>query len=85
MCFKASLAQVPFASFVCTSCYDSFTWSDFVVIFIWRLSEAWHSKRPLLVEAVKFLLDDQNLGIQKALSEVHFLSADSYKVFGQYK
>ncbi len=37
---------------------------------IFRLSEAWHSKRPLLVEAVKFLLDEQNLGVRKALSEV---------------
>ena len=37
-----------------------------------RLSEAWHSKRPSLVETVKFLLDEQNLGVRKALSEVFF-------------
>ncbi|XP_022767239.1 protein SHOOT GRAVITROPISM 6-like isoform X9 [Durio zibethinus] len=35
-----------------------------------RSSEAWHSKRPLLVDAVKSLLDEQNLAIRKALSEV---------------
>ena len=39
----------------------------------WRLSEAWHSKRPLLVEAVKLLLDEQILGVRKALSEVHVM------------
>jgi hypothetical protein len=38
--------------------------------FYCRLSEAWHSKRPLLVEAVNFLLDEQNLGVRKALAEV---------------
>lgn len=47
--------------------------------FIWRLSEAWHNKRPLLVEAVKLLLDEQNLGVRKALSEVLIL-ADSCRV-----
>ncbi|KAH0971474.1 hypothetical protein GBA52_023630 [Prunus armeniaca] len=35
-----------------------------------RLSEAWHSKRHNLVEAVQFLLDEQDLGAQKVLSEV---------------
>ncbi|KAF5473711.1 hypothetical protein F2P56_005682 [Juglans regia] len=35
-----------------------------------RLSEAWHSKRPLLVDVVKFLLDEKNLGVRKALSEL---------------
>jgi hypothetical protein len=44
-----------------------------VYVFIWRSSEAWHSKRPLLVEAVKSLLDEQNFGVRKALSEVHCL------------
>ncbi|KAL1082918.1 hypothetical protein V6Z11_D09G165000 [Gossypium hirsutum] len=34
-----------------------------------RSSEAWHNKRPLLVDAVKSLLDEQSLGIRKALSE----------------
>ena len=37
---------------------------------IFRLSEALHNKRPLLVEAVKLLLDEQDLGVRKALSEV---------------
>ncbi|PIN14746.1 hypothetical protein CDL12_12622 [Handroanthus impetiginosus] len=35
-----------------------------------RLSEAWHAKRPLLVEAVKNLLDESNLAVCKALSEL---------------
>ncbi|KAK9289631.1 hypothetical protein L1049_007789 [Liquidambar formosana] len=35
-----------------------------------RLSEAWHNKRPLLVETVKLLLDEQSLGVRKALSEL---------------
>ncbi|KAL5709726.1 Protein SHOOT GRAVITROPISM 6 [Ranunculus cassubicifolius] len=35
-----------------------------------RLSEAWHNKRPLLVDAVKMLLDEQSLGVRKALSEL---------------
>ncbi|CAB4287364.1 unnamed protein product [Prunus armeniaca] len=35
-----------------------------------RLSEAWHSKRHNLVEAVQFLLDEQDLGARKVLSEV---------------
>ncbi|KAI8563620.1 hypothetical protein RHMOL_Rhmol03G0123600 [Rhododendron molle] len=42
---------------------------------MWRLSEAWHSKRPSLVEAVKLLLDEQNLVVRKALSEaLNFVS-----------
>ncbi|KAK3227822.1 hypothetical protein Dsin_007687 [Dipteronia sinensis] len=36
---------------------------------IWRSSEVWHGKRPLLVDAVKSLLDEQNIGVRKALSE----------------
>ncbi|KAJ4833816.1 Protein SHOOT GRAVITROPISM 6 [Turnera subulata] len=35
-----------------------------------RSSEAWHSKRAFLVEAVKSLLDEQNLGVRIALSEL---------------
>lgn len=34
------------------------------------MSEAWHAKRPLLVEAVKNLLDERDLAVCKALSEV---------------
>ncbi|KAI8012734.1 Protein SHOOT GRAVITROPISM 6 [Camellia lanceoleosa] len=32
-----------------------------------RLCEAWHSKRPALVEAVKLSLDEQSLGVRKSL------------------
>ncbi|XP_058077009.1 protein SHOOT GRAVITROPISM 6 isoform X2 [Magnolia sinica] len=35
-----------------------------------RLSEAWHGKRPLLVETVKVLLEEQSLGVWKALAEL---------------
>ncbi|OVA17935.1 HEAT [Macleaya cordata] len=35
-----------------------------------RLSEAWFSKRPLLVEAVRLLLDEQSFGIRKAVAEL---------------
>ncbi|XP_020263565.1 protein SHOOT GRAVITROPISM 6 isoform X2 [Asparagus officinalis] len=35
-----------------------------------RLLEAWHGKRMLLVEVVQSLLDEQSLGIRKALAEL---------------
>ncbi|XAR69166.1 hypothetical protein NMG60_11000655 [Bertholletia excelsa] len=35
-----------------------------------RLSEAWHNKRPSLIEAVKQLLDEQSLGVRKVISEL---------------
>lgn len=70
MCSKASVAQVSLHYVV--SNYH--VWFFYIIWhsynFIWRLSEAWHNKRPSLVEAVKFLLDEQNLGVRKALSEV---------------
>lgn len=47
-----------------------------------RLSEAWHSKRPLLVEAVKLLLDEQNLGVRKALSELIVVMASHCYLVG---
>lgn len=40
------------------------------LVLPWRSSEAWHNKRPLLVDTVKTLLDEHNLAIRKALSEV---------------
>ncbi|KAM2569015.1 hypothetical protein TB2_009175 [Malus domestica] len=47
-----------------------------------RLSEAWHSKRPFLVEAVQFLIDEQNLGVQKALSELIVVMASHCYLIG---
>ncbi|PIA54938.1 hypothetical protein AQUCO_00901089v1 [Aquilegia coerulea] len=47
-----------------------------------RLAEAWHSKRPLLVEAVKLLLDEQRLGIRKALSELIVVMASHCYLIG---
>ncbi|KAM6568771.1 hypothetical protein CsatB_016756 [Cannabis sativa] len=47
-----------------------------------RLSEAWHNKRPLLVETVKFLLDEQNLGVRKALSELIVVMASHCYLVG---
>ncbi|XP_022747825.1 protein SHOOT GRAVITROPISM 6-like isoform X4 [Durio zibethinus] len=56
-----------------------------------RSSEAWHNKRRLLVDVVKSLLDEQNLGIRKALSELivvmasHcYLVAPSAELFVEY-
>lgn len=49
---------------------DSLAGAVFLTTSMCRLSEAWHSKRPLLVDVVKFLLDEKNLGVRKALSEV---------------
>uniref|UniRef100_A0A2P2LR37 Protein SHOOT GRAVITROPISM 6 isoform X2 n=1 Tax=Rhizophora mucronata TaxID=61149 RepID=A0A2P2LR37_RHIMU len=47
-----------------------------------RLSEAWHNKRPLLVEVVKSLLDEKNLGVQKALSELIVVMASHCYLVG---
>ncbi|XP_043703621.1 protein SHOOT GRAVITROPISM 6 isoform X1 [Telopea speciosissima] len=47
-----------------------------------RLSEAWHGKRPLLVEAVKLLLDEQNLGVRKALAELIVVMASHCYLIG---
>lgn len=47
-----------------------------------RLSEAWHSKRPSLVEAVKSLLDEQSLGVRKALSELIVVMASHCYLVG---
>ncbi|XP_038883577.1 protein SHOOT GRAVITROPISM 6 isoform X3 [Benincasa hispida] len=47
-----------------------------------RLSEAWHGKRPLLTEAVKSLLDEQNLGVRKALSELIVVMASHCYLVG---
>lgn len=47
-----------------------------------RSSEAWHSKRPLLVEAVKSLLDEQNLAIRKAISELIVVMASHCYLVG---
>ncbi|XP_059667544.1 protein SHOOT GRAVITROPISM 6 isoform X2 [Cornus florida] len=47
-----------------------------------RLSEAWHGKRPSLVEAVKLLLDEQSLGVCKALSELIVVMASHCYLVG---
>ncbi|KAJ4705027.1 protein SHOOT GRAVITROPISM 6-like [Melia azedarach] len=47
-----------------------------------RSSEAWHSKRPLLLDAVKSLLDEQNLAIRKALSELIVVMASHCYLVG---
>ncbi|WRX23501.1 hypothetical protein QQP08_015988 [Theobroma cacao] len=49
-----------------------------------RSSEAWHNKRPLLLDAVKSLLDEQNLGIGKALSELIVVMASHCYLVGPY-
>ncbi|KHG30714.1 HEAT repeat-containing 7A [Gossypium arboreum] len=47
-----------------------------------RSSEAWHNKRPLLVDAVKSLLEEQSLGIRKALSELIVVMASHCYLVG---
>ncbi|XP_022634964.1 protein SHOOT GRAVITROPISM 6 isoform X6 [Vigna radiata var. radiata] len=47
-----------------------------------RLSEAWHSKISLLVEAVKSLLEEQNLAVRKALSELIVVMASHCYLIG---
>ncbi|KAM3689336.1 hypothetical protein ACB098_09G040300 [Castanea mollissima] len=47
-----------------------------------RLSEALHNKRPLLVEAVKLLLDEKDLGVRKALSELIVVMASHCYLVG---
>ncbi|CAA0829709.1 Protein SHOOT GRAVITROPISM 6 [Striga hermonthica] len=47
-----------------------------------RLSEVWHAKRPLLVEAVKNLLDEGNLAVCKALSELIVVMASHCYLVG---
>ncbi|KAI9086376.1 hypothetical protein K1719_031830 [Acacia pycnantha] len=47
-----------------------------------RLLEVWHNKRPLLVEAVRSLLDEQNLGVRKALSELIVVMASHCYLVG---
>lgn len=54
--------------------YDCLMSPNFVnVNWFWRLSEAWHSRRPSLVETVKLLLDEHSWGVRKALAEVRCL------------
>ncbi|KAJ8532794.1 hypothetical protein K7X08_015683 [Anisodus acutangulus] len=47
-----------------------------------RLSEAWHSKRPLLIDVVKLLLDELNLGVCKALAELIVVMASHCYLVG---
>ncbi|KAJ8622795.1 hypothetical protein MRB53_031324 [Persea americana] len=47
-----------------------------------RLSEAWHGKRPLLVETVKLLLDERSLGVRKALAELIVVMASHCYLVG---
>ncbi|XP_077246422.1 ARM repeat superfamily protein isoform X2 [Tasmannia lanceolata] len=47
-----------------------------------RLSEAWHGKRASLVEAVKLLLDEQSLGVRKAVAELIVVMASHYYLGG---
>ncbi|GMH09863.1 hypothetical protein Nepgr_011704 [Nepenthes gracilis] len=47
-----------------------------------RLSEAWYNKRPLLVDTVKVLLDEQSLGVRKALSELIVVMASNCYLVG---
>ena len=75
LCLETSIAQVTFLlSYATPDVKPTVTWFDLPVIFWCRLSEAWHNCRPMLVDVVKSLLDEQNLGVRKALSEVFFIT-----------
>ncbi|KAL2933424.1 Protein SHOOT GRAVITROPISM 6 [Bienertia sinuspersici] len=47
-----------------------------------RLSEAWHNKMPMLVDVVKLLLEEQNIGVRKALSELIVVMASHCYLIG---
>ncbi|CAI9097916.1 OLC1v1034435C1 [Oldenlandia corymbosa var. corymbosa] len=47
-----------------------------------RLSEAWHSRRPSLIEAVKLLLDEHSWGVRKALAELIVVMASHCYLIG---
>ncbi|CAK9157687.1 unnamed protein product [Ilex paraguariensis] len=47
-----------------------------------RLLEAWHSKRPSLVEAVTVLLEERSLGVRKVLSELIVVMASHCYLIG---
>jgi hypothetical protein len=47
-----------------------------------RLFEAWHSKRPLLVDTASSLLDEQSLAVRKALSELIVVMASHCYLVG---
>ncbi|KAL3532002.1 hypothetical protein ACH5RR_005523 [Cinchona calisaya] len=47
-----------------------------------RLSEAWHSRRPSLVEAVKLLLDEHSWGVRKAIAELIVVMASHCYLIG---
>lgn len=67
--FETSFAKVLLFPILMTIIRNYLVSADLTVL-IQRLSEGWHSKIPLLVEAVKSLLEEQNLGVRKAMSEV---------------
>ncbi|EPS71954.1 hypothetical protein M569_02803, partial [Genlisea aurea] len=68
----------------CRSKEESLTFAALSVLkhLLPRLSEAWHAKRPLLVEAMKNLLDVHNLAVRKALSEVIVIMASHCYLVG---
>ncbi|KAI3989746.1 hypothetical protein MKX01_040716 [Papaver californicum] len=47
-----------------------------------RLLEPWFSKRPLLVDSVRLLLDEQNLGVCKAVAELIVVMASHCYLVG---
>ncbi|KAK9124088.1 hypothetical protein Sjap_013690 [Stephania japonica] len=63
---------------------DSVTYGALCVLkhLLPRLSEPWHAKIPLLVEAVKMLLDEQGLCVRKALSELIVVMASHCYLVG---
>ncbi|CAH9135639.1 unnamed protein product [Cuscuta epithymum] len=63
---------------------EPFTFGSLCVLkhLLPRLAEAWHTKRPALVESVKLLIDENNLGVRKALSELIVVMASHCYLVG---
>ncbi|KAG6412080.1 hypothetical protein SASPL_124746 [Salvia splendens] len=73
-----------FLLYKCRSKEDPLTFGALSVLkhLLPRLSESWHAKRPLLVEAVKSLLDESDLAVCKALSELIVVMASHCYLVG---
>ncbi|VFQ97621.1 unnamed protein product [Cuscuta campestris] len=63
---------------------EPFTFGSLCVLkhLLPRLAEAWHNKRPVLIESVKLLIDEHNLGVRKALAELIVVMASHCYLVG---
>ncbi|XP_031119472.1 protein SHOOT GRAVITROPISM 6 isoform X1 [Ipomoea triloba] len=63
---------------------EPFTFGSLCVLkhLLPRLAESWHNKRPILIESVKLLIDERNLGVRKALAELIVVMASHCYLVG---